>query len=60
MLRVMQAVDRANGYIYGSDDAERSLSALVGTSVAAEFEYDKIGKIQEKFVDIETSVDIDS
>jgi hypothetical protein len=53
MLRVLKAVDQANGYIYGTDDKERTLSALIGSSVAAEFEYDKIGKIQEKFIDSE-------
>jgi hypothetical protein len=50
MLRVMKAVDQANGYIYGTDEKERTLSALVGSSIAAEFEYDKIGKIQEKYI----------
>jgi len=60
MLRVMKAVDQANGYTYGSSETDRSLSALLRTSVAAEFETDKIGLIQEKFIDSETKTTTDA
>jgi hypothetical protein len=57
MLRVMKAVDQANGYTYGTNETDRSLSAMLCSSVAAEFECDKIGKIQEKFINSETAPD---
>ena len=50
MLRVMQNVDKANGYVFGESD-ERTLHALMSCASGAEFEYEKIANIQEKHMD---------
>jgi len=50
MLRVLRAVDKANGYVFG-DTEERSLQQMLSCAVGAEFEYEKIHTVQEKFVD---------
>ena len=50
MLRVMQNVDKANGYVFG-ESYERTLHALMSCASGAEFEYDKIANIQEKHMD---------
>ena len=54
MLRVMQAVDRANGFAYSGNETDQSLLSFVRTSMEAEFEYDKIGAIQEQYISSET------
>ena len=50
MLRVMQNVEKANGYVFGESD-ERTLHALMSCASGAEFEYEKIANIQEKHMD---------
>ncbi|WAR00353.1 GPN2-like protein [Mya arenaria] len=50
MLRVMKAVDKANGYVFG-DLEERNLQEMLSCAAGAEFEYEKIQNIQEHFVD---------
>lgn len=50
MLRVMKSVDKANGYIFG-DLEERNIQSLMSCAVGAEFEYEKISSVQEKFMD---------
>ena len=61
MLRVMQAVDRANGFAYSGSETDQSLLSFMRSSTAAEFEYDKIGIIQEQYVRSETqpAMDVD-
>ena len=49
MLRVIQTVDKANGYVFG-DTEERNLRSLMSCAVGAEFEYEKIANIQEKYM----------
>ena len=49
MLRVMQSVDKANGYVFG-DLEERNLQSLLSCAVGAEFEYEKIRLVQEKYM----------
>ena len=49
MLRVMQSVDKANGYVFG-DLEERNLQSLLSCAVGAEFEYKKIRLVQEKYM----------
>ena len=49
MLRVLTTVDKANGYSFG-DDEQRNLQSLMSCAMSAEFEYNKIGSIQEKFI----------
>ena len=50
MMRVMQAVDKANGYLFG-DLEERNMQSLLSCAVGAEFEYDKIKDVREKYMD---------
>ena len=50
MLRVTRVVDKANGYVFG-DLEERNLASLMSCAVGAEFEYEKIKNIQEKYMD---------
>jgi len=61
MLRVMQAVDRANGFAYSGSETDQTLLSFIRTSAEAEFEYDKIGAIQEQYVSNETEplMDVD-
>ena len=50
MMRVMKAVDKSNGYVFGSV-GDQSLEALMSCAVGAEFEYDKIKNVREKYMD---------
>ncbi|RUS80609.1 hypothetical protein EGW08_011619 [Elysia chlorotica] len=50
MVRVMKAVDKNNGYVFGSV-GDQSLEALMSCAVGAEFEYDKIKTVREKYMD---------
>jgi len=61
MVRVMQAVDRANGFAYSGSETDSALLSFMRTSAAAEFEADKLGSIQEHFVSNETDplMDVD-
>jgi len=60
-MRVMQAVDRANGFAYSGSDTDRTLLSFVRSSAEAEFEYDKIGDIQEQYISSENEplMDVD-
>lgn len=49
ILRVLQTVDKANGYMFG-DTEERNLQSMLSCAIGAEFEYEKIKDIQEKYV----------
>jgi len=56
MLRVLKVVDKANGYVFG-DLEDRNLQEMLSCAVGAEFEYEKIQTVQEKYVDNETKMD---
>ncbi|XP_076443792.1 GPN-loop GTPase 2-like [Babylonia areolata] len=55
MLRVKNAADKANGYVFGKEE-ERSMESLMSCAVGAEFQYQKVQHIQEKYVDTDTAV----
>ncbi|CAI9719593.1 Hypothetical predicted protein [Octopus vulgaris] len=50
LLRVLQTVDKAVGYMFG-DTEERNIQSLLSCAIGAEFEYEKIKDIQERYVD---------
>ncbi|KAK7492519.1 hypothetical protein BaRGS_00016185 [Batillaria attramentaria] len=56
MLRVKKAVDKANGYVFGEEE-ERTLESLMSCAVGAEFEYEKIKAVREKYTDTEAAMD---
>lgn len=60
MLRVMRQVDKANGYVFG-DLEERDIQSMMSCAVQAEFEYEKIKDVREKYMDTETGdIDMDN
>ncbi|KAL3867475.1 hypothetical protein ACJMK2_044677 [Sinanodonta woodiana] len=58
MLRVMKVVDNANGYIFG-DLEERDVQSLMSYAVGAEFEYEKIKDVREKYMDTESDINME-
>ena len=56
MLRVAQVIDKANGYTFG-DFEERDMQKLMSYAMEADFEYDKIASIREKYTDTDTKPD---
>lgn len=59
MLRVMNTVDKANGYMFGNLE-ERNIQSMLSCAVGAEFEYEKIKLVQEKYIDNTTSVTMET
>jgi len=61
MLQVLQAVDRANGFAYSGSETDQEMLSFLRSSAAAEFESDKIGAIQERYISNQTEpvMDID-
>ncbi|BFY97412.1 hypothetical protein BsWGS_00452 [Bradybaena similaris] len=57
MLRVLKAVDKCNGYVFGSLE-DRSLESLMSCAVGAEFEYDKIRDIKERYMEADETDDV--
>ena len=51
MLRLLKSVDKCNGFVFGTVEEDRSLQSLMSCAVGAEFEYDKIKDIREKFME---------
>ncbi|NWR43203.1 GPN2 GTPase, partial [Regulus satrapa] len=49
MRRVLQAVDKANGYCFGEQE-HRSLEALMSAAVGADFHFSSTLAVQEKYV----------
>lgn len=45
----MQAIDKANGYIYGSGE-ERNIQRLLSCAVGAEWEHDRVGVPRDTFM----------
>lgn len=58
MLRVIKQVDKANGYVFG-DTEERNIQSLMSCAVGAEFEYEKIANVTEKYMKGEDEEDMD-
>lgn len=56
MLRVVQTVDKSIGYMFG-DGEERNIQAMLSCAVGAEFEYEKIQHIQEKYMDVDSEAE---
>jgi hypothetical protein len=52
---MLQQVDKANGYVFG-DLEERNIQTLLSCAVGAEFEYDKIKDIREKYMDTDSDI----
>ncbi|CAL1530741.1 unnamed protein product [Lymnaea stagnalis] len=52
MLRVLKCVDKCNGYVFGSME-DRSLESLMSCAVGAEFEYEKIKDVREKYMEMD-------
>ena len=42
MLRLKNAIDKANGYIFVSGE-QRNIQALLSNAIGAEFEWERIG-----------------
>nr|XP_056702402.1 GPN-loop GTPase 2 [Euleptes europaea] len=49
MRRVMQVVDKANGYSFGNSE-QRSLQALMSAAVGADFHFTSTLAVQEKYI----------
>ncbi|XP_069937280.1 GPN-loop GTPase 2, partial [Cherax quadricarinatus] len=49
LLNVMKAVDKANGYSYGTGE-EMNIQQLLSCAVGAEWEHDRIGSAREEFM----------
>ena len=49
----MKQVDKANGYLFG-DLEERDIQSMMSCAVQAEFEYEKIKDVREKYMDTDT------
>ena len=56
---MVRTVDKANGFIFG-DGAERNIQAMLSCAMGAEFEYEKIKDIREKYMDTETDMNEES
>lgn len=48
LQRVMQCVDKANGYVFGIDE-QRSLQAMMSCAAGAEFTNDLVCMVQERY-----------
>ncbi|KAK7068543.1 GPN-loop GTPase 2 [Halocaridina rubra] len=49
LLNVMKAVDRANGYVYGSGE-QSNIQKLLSCAVGAEWEHERIGAARDEFM----------
>ncbi|XP_050730754.1 GPN-loop GTPase 2-like [Eriocheir sinensis] len=49
LLNAMKAIDKANGYIYGSGE-ERNIQRLLSCAVGAEWEHDRLGVPRDTFM----------
>ncbi len=50
---MMQAVDKANGYVFGKEETS-TLSSMMSTAVGADFEFFKTASIKEKYLSSDT------
>ena len=49
MLSLVEKMDKANGYIFGSVD-ERSIGSMLSQAAGAEFDQDTIQSLQDKYM----------
>ncbi|XP_064607732.1 GPN-loop GTPase 2-like isoform X2 [Liolophura sinensis] len=59
MLRLMKEVDKANGYVFG-DLEERNIESMLSCAVGAEFQYEKIKDVREKYTHAGGAMETDS
>jgi len=59
MLRLKNAVDKANGYIFGSGE-ERNIQALLSSAVGAEYEHERTGFLRDAYSGDISEHDVDS
>lgn len=50
MLQVLQAVDKANGYVFGTDE-DRNIQNMIANAMGADFEYTKTAHIREEYME---------
>jgi len=50
LLAASQAIDKANGYVFGSGE-ERSMRNLMGLAHGADFEWSKTGDVRTEYMD---------
>ena len=50
LLRLKNATDKANGYIFGSRE-ERNIQSLLSCAVGAEYEHEHIGFVRDTYSD---------
>ncbi|XP_005105223.1 GPN-loop GTPase 2 [Aplysia californica] len=59
MLRLLKAIDKCNGYGFGPLE-DRSIESLMSCAVGAEFEYEKIKDVREKFMNTDDDMEEDT
>lgn len=58
LLRLKNAIDKANGYIFGSRE-ERNVQALLSSAVGAEYEQERSGFVRDTYSADTTEHDVD-
>ncbi|KFM59637.1 GPN-loop GTPase 2, partial [Stegodyphus mimosarum] len=53
MSKVLQAADKANGYVFGINEENRNIQNLLSCAMSADFEDTKIADIRERYVSTE-------
>lgn len=53
MSKVLQTVDKANGYVFGVNEENRNIQNLLSCAMSADFEDAKIADIREKYMETE-------
>lgn len=53
MSKVLQAADKANGYVFGINEENRNIQNLLSCAMSADFEDAKIADIREKYVSMD-------
>ncbi|GBN82812.1 GPN-loop GTPase 2 [Araneus ventricosus] len=54
MSKVLQAADKANGYVFGVNEENRNIQNMLSCAMSADFEDAKIADIREKYVSMDT------
>lgn len=54
MMRVLQAADKANGYVFGINEENRNVTNLLSCAMSADFEDAKIAEVREKYMSDDT------
>lgn len=58
LLRLKNAIDKANGYIFGSRE-ERNVHSLLSSAVGAEYEHERTGFVRDAYSDEAREYDAD-